>query len=306
MSTSLLSQVKKGRIKQPILCIIYGVDGVGKTTFAAEAPEVIFYGPEKGTANLDVYRYPQDPKTYDDILSALNDLIENPHNFKSLAIDSLDWMESIVWAKVAADNKVKSIEDIGYAKGYIYALDYWKEIMSKISALRETRGMNIVLIAHSHTKQAKDPQNQTEYDRYQLKLHDKAAAYLRECVDCVLFANYEVNTVQEKGSGKVRAFGDGTRFLYTERRPGFDAKNRFALAPQLPMERGKSWEVFYRACTFADITDPKALKQVIEGLISNVDADTQAIVKQRVFEAGDDASKLEFILKRLQTITAAA
>lgn len=303
---SLLSQVKKGRIKQPILCIIYGVDGVGKSTFGAEAPEVIFYGPEKGTGNMDVARYPKEPKTFDDVTEALDDIIQNPHGFQSLAVDSLDWMETLVWSKVAADNKVKSIEDIGYAKGYIYALDYWKEFIGKVTELREKRGMHIILIAHSHSKLAKDPQNQTEYDRYQLKLHDKAAALLRESVDCVLFANYETSTVQEKGSGKVRAFGDGTRLLFTERRPGFDAKNRFALAPELPMERGKSWSVFYQACNYADLADPKALKKAIAGLCENVASETKAVVEQRLVEAGDDATKLEVILKRLQTITAAA
>jgi len=103
--------------------------------------------------------------------------------------------------------------------------------------------MNIILIAHAQIKTFADPAQPTGYDRYQLKLNEKAAAVLREAVECVLFATYETTVVKEKGDKKGRGVGDGERVMYTERRPAFDAKNHF----DLPFEMPLSWKAYAEA-----------------------------------------------------------
>lgn len=294
----LLSQVTKGKIKQPILTLCYGPDGVGKSTFGAKAPNPIFLGTEKGTANLDVARLPT-PDSFKQVLQMIDELTREKHDFKTLVIDSIDWLEPMVWEQVCVDHNWKNIEDAGYGKGYVYAQKYWSDMISRLSALREKRSLNIIAIAHAQVKLAKDPQHQTEYDRYQLKLNEKAASLWREFVDSVLFANFEVFTKTEKG--KTKAFGDGARYIYTERRPGFDAKNRHGLPFQLPLE----WDDFVSAMESEEPESPETVLSNIHELLAHV---TDPSLKEKVHDTlktvGADLPGLERIQNRLRVLVA--
>lgn len=303
---SLLGNVTKGKIKLPVLAICYGVDGVGKSTLGAEAPSPIFLGPEKGTANLDVARYPKEPKSFQDLLDALEDIRANPHSFETLVIDSLDWLEPLVWEHVVyathPTGGVKSIEDYGYGKGYVYAIDAWRKMTTLLTRIREERKMHILLIAHSQVKTAKDPQVNAEYDRYQLKLNDKAAALWREFVDGVYFLNFETVVSNDK-RGKTRAFGEGDRFLYTERRPAFDAKNRFGLPFDIPLVLGDSWNALKSAIDASNPEDPAVLLKQIEDGISQLQEESfKTLVRQALEKAGNDRAKLERILGKVRTM----
>ena len=198
--SALLSQIKRGRLKKPVLALIYGPDGVGKSTFGADAPLPIFLGTEKGTANLDVARFPT-PQNFQGVLRALDELLHEKHNFQTLIIDSLDWMEPVVWDHVCTETGAPNIESVGggYGKGYVAANKLWMEMIARLTRLQETKAMNIILVAHSQIRTFQDPQTQAGYDRYQLKLNEKAAAIFREFVDCVLFANFEVFTKKDNG-----------------------------------------------------------------------------------------------------------
>src|SRR5690606_1963689 len=134
---------------------IYGPDGVGKSTFGADAPSPIFLGTEKGTANLDVARFPS-PQHFKEVLQAIEELRTSKHEFETLVIDSLDWLESLVWEQVCTEHNWRTIEDPGYGKGYVVAVSEWKKMMQALSRLRDERGLNIVLIGHCHVKTAKD------------------------------------------------------------------------------------------------------------------------------------------------------
>lgn len=302
---SILSQVTRGRIKQPLLCLFYGPDGAGKSSLGAEAPGAIFLGPEKGTFNLDVARLPA-PKSFSDVMAALNELATEQHPFKSLVIDSLDWIEPIVYDHVvAAQNnpKIKSIEDLGYGKGYIFAIDCWREMQGALTKLRD-RGMNIILIAHSQVKDAKDPTVTQDYARYQLKLNDKAAALWREYVDIVGFLNFETVTAADK-AGKTRAYGDGERFLFTERRPAFDAKSRFRIPFQIEMKLGQMWSALTQAVDAANPNDPAALLESIRGLLLNIkDPATVKHATESTNQAiqAKDLAQLQRIHAKLQLI----
>lgn len=309
-TTSLLSQAKKGKIRLPVLAIIYGPDGVGKSTLGSEAPNPIFLGTEKGTANLDVFRYPKELNSFQDVMDAIEDLRANPHSFETLVIDSLDWLEPLVWEHVvhvsSPASGVQGIEDYGYGKGYVYAIEQWRKMVSLLGRLRSERKMNVILIAHTQVKIAKDPQAASEYDRYQLKLNDKAAALWREFVDGVYFVNFETVTATDK-KGKTRAFGEGDRYLYTERRPAFDAKNRFGLPFQIPLVLGDSWNALKSAIDSSNPEDPTAVIRLIENeLSSSQDEVLKTAVRNAVEKAGTELSKLERILGKVRTAVKAA
>jgi hypothetical protein len=294
---SLLSQVKKGKVTKPALILLYGPDGVGKSTFGADAPSPIFLGTEDGTSNLDVARFPA-PRTFDDVLQAIEELTKSAHEFKTLVVDSLDWLEPLVWDKVCVDAGAKSIEQVGggYGKGYAEALALWRKMASRLLDLQKAKKMNVVLIAHSQIKPFNDPTEQSTYDRQILKLNEKASALFREFVDCVFFATFEVNT--KKDGSKTRAFGDGARFIYTERRPGYDAKNRFGLPHQFPL----AWDEYVNAMqTVQTPTQVKNLKANIDELLAQLKDDKLVeAVHGHVEKAGDNVERLAQIQDKLR------
>lgn len=296
---SLLSQVTRGKIKKPEFVLIHGPDGVGKNTFVAGAPKTVMIEVEDGSAHLDVERLPR-PKTFAEMMALIEALKKEPHGWESLGLDSLDWFEPLVWQQVCDEAKVKQIEDLGYGKGYVNALKLWGQMIDSLKELRRERKMNILVIAHSHVKPYNDPLTNSTYDRYVLKLNDKAAALWREAVDTVLFANFEVGTSDDK-KGKTRAYGDGTRWLYTERRPSFDAKNRQGLPFQLALE----WDAYKSASDAGGAEDPAKLKASIEALIPQIPQEVQSKVTEALTKAGDDPAKLVVIKNRLATYVAA-
>lgn len=292
---AFLEKVSKGKIKKPHLVLVYGTDSVGKSTFGSQAPNPIFLGTEDGTNNLDVARF-NNITSWDDVIKATNELISDKHDFKSLVIDSLDWLEPILHRMICERHNVKSIElaSGGYGKGYIEALGEWQKFIGMLSQLREKRGMNVVMIAHSQVIRFSDPSTQSEYDRYELKLYKKSAALFREYVDSVLFANFEI--FSKKDNGKTRAYGDGARVLFTERRPGFDAKNRFGLPFQLPL----SWSDYEMAIESAKPNDPEVLLQSIIAMVAEItDDELKKKVMETVEKSKTDGKQLEAIKNRL-------
>ena len=297
-----LSEVKKGKIELPHLILLYGPDGVGKSTFAADAPNPIFMGTEKGTANLDVARGPT-PKSFDDVIKGIDELTNEKHDFETLAIDSLDWLEPMVWDQVCKEANAANIEDVGggYGKGYTIANKKWIQMISKLGDLREKRNMNIILIAHSMVRTFQDPTLNAGYDRYQLKLNEKSAAIFREFVDTVLFANYETFARKEKGNMKSKAEGDGARVVHTERRPAFDAKNRLGLPFQMPL----SWDAYISGAKVGAPEDVDSIKARIDELKKMAPANVKKQVDGFLKQAGNSAVNLLKIENKLKTVVAA-
>lgn len=230
-------------------------------------------------------------------MAAISELTTEKHDYETLVLDSLDWMEPMVWAAVCEFGKVKSIEQFGggYGKGYTEAQRYWLEMMAAIKQLREKRNMNVVVIAHSQIKAFNDPAQPAPYDRYMLKLNEKASALWREFVDTVLFATFET-FVKESDGKKTRAFGDGVRVAFTERRPGYDAKNRFGLPHQIPF----SWSDYVAAIESANPDDPARIKESISAMVEQISDDVlRKKVLDAVTAAGSNAQQLHAIKNRL-------
>lgn len=296
-SLPLLSQVSKGKIKKPHRILVFGPDGVGKSTFASDAPNPIFIGSEDGTANLDVHRFPK-PNSYNEVMQMVLELIGKEHKYKTLVIDSLDWLEPLVWQHVCTNHKKESIEEVGggYGKGYVEAQNEWRKLMNTIQGLQEQKNMNLICIAHAQVKAFVDPTKNATYDRYILKLNEKAAALWREFVDSVLFANFEV-FVKNTDDRKAKAYGDGARYMFTERRPAFDAKNRAGLLFRLPL----SWDSYQAAVEGGK--DVTKIRENIALLVSELkDEELKKKVMAATEAAVKDPDKLDKILNKLQGI----
>jgi hypothetical protein len=239
---SMLAGVTKGPSKRPHFVLLYGVDGVGKSTFGAAAPEPIFLGPEDGLGFLNVAKFPS-PNNWTDVLAAVSDLQSEDHPYKSLVLDSLDWLEPLLWQHICNEHQVNSIEEVGggFGKGFVFAREQWNEFIKRLMRLRNK--MNIIAIAHAQVKVVNDPSEPEPFDQYRLKLNDKAADLWREASDCVFFAKFDIRVTKKKGANKARAFGEGARVMYTEHRPAFHAKNRFNLPFQMPLD----WDGFIAA-----------------------------------------------------------
>jgi AAA domain len=129
--------------------LIHGVAGVGKTTFAAGAPKPVFVQTEDGLGTLEVPRFPL-TRSFDEVMEAVAALYTDSHDFETVVIDSVDWLEPLIWQRVCRDNGWASIEDAGYGKGYVAALDLWRQYLEGLNALRDERGMTVIQIAHRH------------------------------------------------------------------------------------------------------------------------------------------------------------
>lgn len=308
---SILKNVRRGRIQQPNLWLVYGVAGVGKSSLGSEGPSPIFIGPESGTANLDVVRLPA--ASYADVLGAIKALTEDEHDYQTVVIDSLDWLEPLVWQasidrhNQSAKNPVESIEDFGYGKGYVLALDEWRKMVAALTRLREKRQMNIVLVAHPHIKVAKDPTVVNDYERYQLKLHEKAAALFKEFVDCVFFINYQTLVANDPNrKGKARAVGleAADRYIYTEWTTAYDAKNRFGLDSKIPYEKGLGWKILTDAINTSNPDSVEVILRNVENLFEQLPAagDLRKKVRDAIEANKTDRDQLSRLQTKLKTI----
>lgn len=252
-SRMTLASITKGRQERPIRALLYGVEGVGKSSWAANAPAPIFLAAEEGTGHLDVQRFPA-PQDLEEVYAALATLATSNHDFRTLVVDTLDWLEPLVWAHICQRDGYKNIEDYGYGKGYVAALDEWRRFLAAVEKLRAAKSMHVIFLAHSLIRPFKNPAGE-DYDRWELKLHAKAGGLLKEWSDVVLFANHEELAVKDGRTKRVRGVSTGARLLYTTRSAAYDAKNRYDLPEQLPL----SWDDFYQAVRAHRPADPAAL-----------------------------------------------
>jgi hypothetical protein len=186
MAISLSSISRTTRNSLPPRVVVHGDGGVGKSTFAAGAYKPVFLPFEDGLSGLEVDAFPL-LRSYQEAVDALAALASEQHDYGTVVVDSLDWLEPLVWEKVARDHGKKSIEEIPYGKGYAEALPLWRTLLDGLNHLRETRGMAIILIAHSQIKRFEAPDSEP-FDRYEIKLHRGAGAMVREWADIIGFA----------------------------------------------------------------------------------------------------------------------
>lgn len=249
-----IQHIHRGRKHSPPRLLIYGTEGIGKSTTAAAAPAPIFIPTEDGLDQIDCASFPL-ARNLTEVESALRTLIHEPHDFETVVIDSADWLERLVWDALCEQYGVANIEKVdgGYARGYTHALTHWRRLLADLNTLRMQRGMCVILLAHAKVEKFEDPEH-LAYDRYSPRLHKHITALLTEWSDAVLFATRKIITKTASGDGnfgrdRTIAAGlgkdGGERILRTVGSPACVAKNRYGLPAELPL----SWPALMQALT---------------------------------------------------------
>ncbi len=233
--------IGSGKRQVPRRTMLYAVHGWGKSTFAASMPGSIFVPTEDGLADIDCAaffkdRVPPRATGYQEFLGCLGWLYTNEHSFKNVVVDTVDWLERLIWAEVATKRNVSDINDIDYGKGYEFAVKQWREVLTGLDMLRNERGMSVTLLAHCKVEKFANPETAT-YDRYSPRLHKSASHIVQEWCDEVLFGTYKVyTTTKDEGFNKerVQGIGSGERVIRTCELPAHLAKNRLRMPVEIP------------------------------------------------------------------------
>lgn len=242
---SYLEAVKTGKKHRPRRVMVYGVGGTGKSTFGASCPRPIFLDLERGIGDIDTSSI-DGLDSFESVEAALTELATSNHDFKTVVVDSLDVLESLVWEHVCRLARVDTLEDIPYGKGYVVAVEKWRELLSKLEDC-QTAGMMIVLIGHAQVTTFNDPAHES-YSRYVPRLDRRATGLIVDWCDECLFTTFRVFTQQQDekfGTVKHRGTSDGSRVFKCEERPSHVAKNRLGMPPEIDLSWNSYMEFAY-------------------------------------------------------------
>lgn len=232
--------IVKGATAQAVKAVIYGPEGIGKTTLASMFPDPIFIDIEGSTKYLDVKRVSPDPQTWEQLLDYISEITRSPGVCQTIVIDTADWAERLCVSYILRKNDWSTIEAPGFGRGYREVNEEFGKLLDYLS-LAVDKGINAVVTAHSRVAKFEQPDEMGTYDRYTLKLFDSPkssnSALLKEWADLLLFCNYKTFVVKPDdkvgGSQKLRG---GRRVMYANHTPAFDAKNRFGLPDEMDMD----------------------------------------------------------------------
>lgn len=226
-----------GKIKSAQKIVVYGPEGIGKTTFASKFPDPLFIDTEGGTKHLDVKRT-EKPGSFMMLLEQVRYVVDHPDVCGTLVIDTIDWAEKMCIEQVCINNKKSGIESFLYGKGYVYVYELFQSLLTVLDDVIK-RGIHVVLTAHASIRKFEQPDELGAYDRWELKLIKKVAQIVKEWSDMLLFANYKTFVINVDGQGadkgKNKASG-GKRVLFTTHMPTWDAKNRYDLPDEVPFD----------------------------------------------------------------------
>ena len=220
----MLETITRGKTFGAPRILLYGMEGIGKSTFAANFPDPVFVQTEDGLGNIDCAKFPL-AQSAEEAFKQL-DALRSPNEFQTVVVDSLDWLERLIWDQVAKDAKVDSIEKIGYGKGYVIALTYWRKILDVLSALHAQNKI-VLLLAHAVAEDYTDPEV-ANLKRFTPRLHKTARSLIAEYVDVILLATRQY--------GAAKGDANNPRIVRTEASPYQVAKSRYAIPAELPLD----------------------------------------------------------------------
>lgn len=246
-------RILKGKTVRPRRVILYGPHGIGKSTWASKAPSPLALSCEDGLDDVGMDRTPL-LASLGHVHDAMSYLLTQDHEYRTVVIDTVDWLERLIWEHTCQAGSKASIEDFGYGKGYVFALQHWEFLVKGLNHLRNDKGMAVILLAHARVVKV-EPPDAPSYHRYEPDLHRTVCPMLQEWADEVLFATKRVDVIQEDegfNRERGRAIGDGERIVWTTERPTHVAKRRIAMPDTIPLEFG-AYAKFVRANAASDI-----------------------------------------------------
>jgi hypothetical protein len=227
--------ITTGKVSAPICGLLYGPEGIGKTTFAAAWPRPLFIDIENGSNQYDVARTDR-PTSWNMLVAIIAELTKGAHGYQTIVIDTADWAAQLCAAHVVANaksDKIKSIEDFGYGKGMVMAAEEWKRFLDMLTALQANQRVNVLFLAHAIMRKFEQPDEIGAYDRWEMKMEKKSSSLLKEWADIMLFANYETFVIEADGKKKGQG---GKRVMHTQHHPCWDGKNRYGLPEKVAFD----------------------------------------------------------------------
>ena len=233
-------KISNGRIPRAQKVVLYGSEGIGKSTLAAMFPNPLFIDTEGGTAHMDVRRIDK-PGTWTELMDVLNEVAITPDVCGSLIIDTADWAEQLAVSYVCAKYKKAGIEDFGYGKGHTYLAEEFAPFFRALDRIVGA-GIHVVVTAHAKMRKFEQPDEMGAYDRWEMKLSKQVAPLFKEWCDMLLFLNYQTYVVTTENKS-TKAQG-GKRVMYTSHHPCWDAKNRHGLEEVLDLDYEQIAHIF--------------------------------------------------------------
>lgn len=230
--------ITAGIVKSAQKIVIYGPEGIGKSTLASKFPFPLFIDTEGSTKKLDIRRFDK-PTSWLMLNEQVKHVINYPNLCETLVIDTIDWAEQFCIKHICDMHSKKGIEDFGYGNGYVYEKEEFGRFLMLLDEVIN-KGVNVVLTAHAQLRKFEQPDEMGAYDRWELKLGKKTSSQIspliKEWADAVFFANYKTFAVATDDKGKKFKAQGGKRVMYTSHHPCWDAKNRDGLPEEIPME----------------------------------------------------------------------
>lgn len=223
--------ISSGKISRAVKTVIYGPEGIGKSTLASQFPNPLFLDMEGGTAQLDVRRI-EKPKSWPELIATVEEVAKTPGICGTLILDTADWTEGMLIGHICEVYRQKSIESFGYGKGYTYLGEEWGKLMDAFTRVIES-GKNVTVIAHAKQRKVELPDQAGSFDHWEMKLSRQVAPLLKEWSDLLLFLNYKTYVVTTDNN--TRKAQGGKRVMYTSHNPVWDAKNRHGLPEEVEM-----------------------------------------------------------------------
>ena len=298
--TNIANLISTGRTRKPINILLHGVHGIGKSTFGTKAPNPIYVTGEE-IEEIDAAKFPK-CETFPDFLNYLKFLRDEVHDYKTLVVDTLDSIEALCWKQILSEDGAQDMARAmqGFGKAYTLATQRMMDMRDEyLVPIRNKREMNIILLCHSTKNKFEDPLTQASYDMFEMKLHKNGKGVgcytvFSEWVSIIAFANFEVFKVKDKSTGKDYAIGEGERRIFLTPKPSYDAKNRFNLAEELPLE----WAAvesgvndFYGSNKNPEV---ESIKIELRELVSKMtDEKLKAQTIKNIQSVGDDLERLK-------------
>lgn len=300
-------KIKESNPAKPVRIMVYGAEGVGKSTLGAKSDSPIFISPEGGTDQLtDIHGAPikslADVNTWDDLINSLNALLNEKHDFKTLVLDSADWIEKLAHQKIIGESGKDIIRaNGGYGAGYRQSENMHKHLIELLASLREKKNMNIVIIAHTHVRPVKDPEMLEQYDSFEIKCHEFVSSLYREWVDGLFFVRFNTFLKTDE-SGKAKALTDGARTLYTVKKPAFQAKNRYGMPESIEFNLD-AWSTISKYAKKGVVEESsEVIFAEIQEMLKTAPEDIKVKATENTFKHKNNKKQLVAIRERLKTL----